>query len=372
MQGSVLNRISAFIAEQFTRFFHTRNIIIVSEHKVKHIPINAGVQFFVVMAAVGALGWGTYSTGTYVTNRATMKEQRQTIRAVVGDRVASNFGVLQPNFNMTPYRSKSQFGLSQSMLSLSAPDPLMFYSHIAKLEQQVTELKSDNQEIIARVKEKTAGRIDNLESLLRNTGLNTNDLKRQFAKNKGNKKRNAEHSNVEPAQGGPYIPDDLSSLTSGEAKELFSDLDELALLRQIVDNLPFASPMRESRDFSPFGRRIDPINGKLAFHSGIDLAGPENSEIFSTGAGKVIAAGRDGAYGNTVDIDHGYGIVTRYSHLSKILVEKGQKVSTGQLIGIQGSTGRATGEHLHYEVRYHDKPLNPRNFLQAQRYVSVN
>jgi murein DD-endopeptidase MepM/ murein hydrolase activator NlpD len=120
---------------------------------------------------------------------------------------------------------------------------------------------------------------------------------------------------------------------------------------------------------SQFGRRIDPFTGRLAFHSGLDMAGPTGSKIYATADGKVEFTGRQGAYGIMVDIAHGFGLSTRYAHLSQILVEDGQAVKKGQVIAIQGSTGRSTGAHLHYEVRYKDQPLDPRKFLNAGRYV---
>ena len=92
--------------------------------------------------------------------------------------------------------------------------------------------------------------------------------------------------------------------------------------------------------------------------------------MYSTADGKVVSAGRNGAYGNAIDIEHGFGVSTRYAHLSEILVHEGQMVKKGDPIGVEGSTGRSTGLHLHYEVRYHDQAMNPKNFLEAKHEVS--
>jgi murein DD-endopeptidase MepM/ murein hydrolase activator NlpD len=89
------------------------------------------------------------------------------------------------------------------------------------------------------------------------------------------------------------------------------------------------------------------------------------TKIHAATDGLVTFTGWKGAYGNTIDLEHGFGFGTRYGHLSKILVKQGQAVKKGQVIAIQGSTGRSTGLHLHYEVRYNDKPVNPKNFLKA-------
>ena len=95
-------------------------------------------------------------------------------------------------------------------------------------------------------------------------------------------------------------------------------------------------------------------------HAGLDMAGNVGLKVYATGDGVVTIAQMSlYGYGREIEIDHGFGYTTRYGHLSKILVKKGEKVKRGQLIGELGSTGRSTGPHLHYEVRYHDKAFNP-------------
>jgi murein DD-endopeptidase MepM/ murein hydrolase activator NlpD len=153
---------------------------------------------------------------------------------------------------------------------------------------------------------------------------------------------------------------------------MLANLEEMEILRRIVDRLPLAKPVYGAVEMSRFGTRIDPFTRRPAFHSGLDLAGPAGTKVRVTADGKVIDAKRDGAYGLKVDVDHGLGIVTRYAHLSRILVSPGQQVKIGETVGIQGSTGRSTGAHLHYEVRHKDTPINPKNFLNARRYVAQN
>lgn len=358
------------IAQTYKRWFHTRSIIIMSEQKVRHLPINGHVQFAALIALVGSLCWSTYSTDRLLSARAVVKEQKMTIRSVASDRVNMNFGtVLRPVVASTPRRTVANgISLSEPVLAISGTDPKALYAHIAKLEQQVSALKTSNEAIIQHVKEKTASNIDLLENIIRRTGLDESELKKIALKNEKKSR-----SVMEEAKGGPFIPAELEELSdSEEAKELFSNLDELSTLRQIVGNLPLSRPMANATENSGFGHRVDPFTRRLAFHAGQDLSGPAGSKVVSTAAGRVISAGRNSAYGNAVDVDHGYGIVTRYAHLSRILVNEGDIVTTGQPIGVQGSTGRSTGAHLHYEVRYHNKPLNPKNFLSVSRYVSQN
>lgn len=114
---------------------------------------------------------------------------------------------------------------------------------------------------------------------------------------------------------------------------------------------------------SGFGYRRSPFTDRREFHKGLDIAGPAGTPIYATAKGQVIAAGRDGAYGLTVNIDHGSGIVTGYAHLHSIVVKEGQNISRGELVGYMGSTGRTTGPHLHYEVRLNGIPVDPMRYI---------
>jgi murein DD-endopeptidase MepM/ murein hydrolase activator NlpD len=118
---------------------------------------------------------------------------------------------------------------------------------------------------------------------------------------------------------------------------------------------------------SSVGRRTDPITGGDDYHQGLDISADHGSPVYATADGTVVTASREGAYGNLVTIDHGYGLETRYGHLSKYDVKSGAKVKRGQVIGRVGATGRATGPHLHYEVRVNGRLLNPLQLLLQQR-----
>lgn len=114
---------------------------------------------------------------------------------------------------------------------------------------------------------------------------------------------------------------------------------------------------------SEFGWRKDPITGVTEYHEGIDISAPGGTQVKSAGEGVVIESGNDAGYGKVVVIDHGYGIVTRYAHLSKSYVVVGQKVKKGSIIGAVGSSGKSTGPHVHYEVRIDGVPVNPIKYL---------
>ena len=121
----------------------------------------------------------------------------------------------------------------------------------------------------------------------------------------------------------------------------------------------------EGRVGSSFGEREDPINGEGAFHPGIDIEAPIGTPVRAAGDGDVTGENMGAGYGRTVVLDHGHDLLTLYGHLSAVAVAPGQHVQRGQVIGYVGQTGRATGPHLHYEVRVHKVPVNPHKYLRT-------
>jgi murein DD-endopeptidase MepM/ murein hydrolase activator NlpD len=176
-------------------------------------------------------------------------------------------------------------------------------------------------------------------------------------------------------QGGPLIP--IESLDIGASDEGFNTgladaataITKLDGVVTALNALPLAAPSETGSLSSGFGARLDPFNEQLAFHSGVDFSGPTGSTVRATASGIVVFAGPQGAYGNTVEVDHGYGIRTRYGHLSKILVQVGTAVDKGATVGKLGSTGRSTGPHVHYEVWYDNAVRDPSKFIKAGHYV---
>ncbi len=164
------------------------------------------------------------------------------------------------------------------------------------------------------------------------------------------------------AQGGPYIALGNSNSSALDQKRQ-DDLKKLAKM------LPLAAPLPQYQLESGFGARVDPINRKASFHPGLDLSAPYKSAVYSTGPGTVVFTGNRDSYGRMVEIDHGHGIVTRYAHLHRILVARGQKVGAHMEIGELGSTGRSTGPHVHYEVLVDGTPLDPAKFMEVGKNV---
>ena len=187
-----------------------------------------------------------------------------------------------------------------------------------------------------------------LERLIASTGI---DLNRYF----GNHERPAN-------EGGPFI-----ALDPERERQL--DAEQQKQLEAIVQSLPLAPPLLHFTVTSPYGPRIDPFNHEMAFHAGIDFAAPYKSPVLATAPGVVTFTGWRGAYGRLVEITHAHGIVTRYSHLNRILVAVGQRVTFSQEIGELGSTGRSTGPHVYYEVLVDGTQVDPAKFLAAGRKV---
>ncbi len=146
----------------------------------------------------------------------------------------------------------------------------------------------------------------------------------------------------------------------------YDEIVELAKKQEArMENIPAIQPVLNKdlkRMASGYGWRVDPVYHVRRFHEGMDFTAPVGTDIFATGNGVVVYSGWRQGYGETVEIDHGFNYMTRYAHCSKRLAKVGQKVKRGDVIALVGNTGKSTGSHLHYEVRYLGQPVDPRNF----------
>ncbi len=131
-----------------------------------------------------------------------------------------------------------------------------------------------------------------------------------------------------------------------------------------ADSIPLGKPVY-GRITSGFGKRRDPFNGRMSFHDGVDIRGRRGQKIYATADGVITFAGRNGGYGKYIRLQHAGNYETAYGHMQKIMVKKGQKVKRGQIIGLVGNTGRSTGPHLHYEIKYNNRIINPKKYMQV-------
>lgn len=180
-----------------------------------------------------------------------------------------------------------------------------------------------------------------------------------------------------PGRGGPLIQPtvlsetDLRRAMDDLSRQLEARSDTMSLLEaQMFEErvrkamLPTTLPVAAQWNASAYGWRIDPFTGERALHEGVDFSAEVGTTIVAAAAGVVIASERHPDYGNTVEIDHGHDMTTRYAHASRLLVKAGDVVKRGQKIAEVGNTGRSTGAHLHFEVRYKGAAQNPNRFLQ--------
>ena len=187
-----------------------------------------------------------------------------------------------------------------------------------------------------------------VERLLASTGIDVERLLGRFG-------------SLPQGQGGPYVALDGGRLAGADARS-----EEL---QKIIKTLPLGAPLAHYQIESGFGGRADPFHGRQAFHAGVDMSAPYRSPVYSTAPGRVTFTGVKDNYGKVVEIDHGNGILTRYAHLHRIVVARGQTVEMHHQVGEMGSTGRSTGPHLHYEVVVDGTAQDPEKFLQAGKNV---
>ncbi|MAI10914.1 MAG: hypothetical protein CBD27_00055 [Rhodospirillaceae bacterium TMED167] len=235
-------------------------------------------------------------------------------------------------------------------------------NQVADLKKTITNLNESEKNVVARLTRKTSDEISNLETFIDRTGLKARKLTAKMEKEAAAR-----------GQGGPFVEISPNAEPGVFLKASISNLDHrvsrLQNLRELVSIMPLAAPMDYFSISSHFGKRKDPINRRWAMHYGLDLVGAIGTRVYVTAPGKVVKAGVKGKFGKFIEVDHGRGFKTRYGHLNKILVKRGQKVEYRQKIGLLGNTGRSTGPHLHYEILHNGNPRNPWRFIKAGRYV---
>lgn len=231
---------------------------------------------------------------------------------------------------------------------------------VAFLLNRLTELHQARSRVIENLNALTVDDIENAERIIGMTGLDVDTLLAKV----GNTQK--------LGKGGPFVAlvgGVASDNLAGAVHGLDTQLTRLEALKVVLQAVPLVSPLDSYRVASLFGKRRDPMSKKWAIHAGVDLANRNKTKIYTAAPGVVITAGWKGRYGRMIEIDHGFGIRTRYGHLNKIFVKKGQEVSHREKIGLLGSSGRSTGPHLHYEIIYGNIAMDPLRFIQAGKHV---
>ena len=228
------------------------------------------------------------------------------------------------------------------------------------LLERLAGLHSSQENVLETLGNRTGDNIKDAERLVAMTGIKLDKLL-YFG------------GGIPTGQGGPFIADDEPfdgpDRLADTVRYVEMRLARWGILKSVLEAMPFASPVDFYHVASGYGRRRDPITRRQAMHFGTDLAGNRKAPVFATAPGKIVYAGRKGRFGKMIEIDHGYGLRTRYGHLLRISVKRRQKVSFRQKIGLLGSTGRSTGPHVHYEVLFNGRQIDPIKFIKAGRYV---
>ncbi len=287
--------------------------------------------------------------------RQTLREKLATSENEIRSLSSRNFALKD---NLETVESDLQTALSERNDSLF--NATRMRRQIKELDTRLADLETTEQTAVLRLTERTINLNDSMQRVVEMAGLDVDKLVQ-------------EDTAVPKGQGGPFIAATPDGKSASKLKAGLTDLEQhLQLsedLQDIMRRLPMAPPLTSYRVTSTFGKRRDPLNNKWAAHYGLDMASPFKSPVYVAAPGVIVFAGWNGKFGKMIEIDHGAGIKTRFGHLNKILVKKGQQVNFRDKIGLLGSTGRSTGAHLHYEVIFKGRSMNPLKFFKAGRYV---
>ncbi len=231
---------------------------------------------------------------------------------------------------------------------------------VMQLEDVINSLQAFELDILKKIETVSIKEIDDIKNSI--STINKELKKRgEYYNPLANSKKNN--------KGGLYEPDNMAINNNYDLKSqvlrTFDAVDDYEYYKDVVKQIPFGKPVWTYWVSSPFGKRSDPFNKKSAIHKGVDLAENVGNKIKTMADGKVLRAGINGGYGKFVEIDHGNGFKTKYGHLNRIYVSKGDVVKQGDGIGEVGNTGRSTGPHLHYEILYRGVHLDPMVFIKA-------
>jgi murein DD-endopeptidase MepM/ murein hydrolase activator NlpD len=391
-----------------------REMIFRMHRCLRYLRLGRVTQTAALALLTGAIGWSGYATAIYFTHNKTVSARNAEIvsletrnEKLEGDlaRLRNSIAIQEKSLTATQKSTddlladneKLQFrvaGLEKRLteeVEARATDEIARSGLINRLNELVRELAAAEQDkkslqgerealgaevaslsgllesieeaqgnIVARLAEQASESGDALKRTLSIAGLDVDRILDRLSRSDGG-----------AAVGGPLLPIDESLGAQLVHKILTVDrrIDDFERLQNLMQRLPLIAPLDEYRITSGYGRRVDPFTKRLALHSGIDLASRRKASVMATAPGKVTYVGWKGGYGKIVEVDHGLGIRTRYAHLSNIYVKRGQKLEFREKVGQVGSTGRSTGEHLHYEVVVDSRSQNPADFIKAGQYI---
>jgi murein DD-endopeptidase MepM/ murein hydrolase activator NlpD len=213
------------------------------------------------------------------------------------------------------------------------------------LQEQVVRLDEEKKSLLAEAVDKLHEKNQLMESILATIGVDVTVAESQ------------------QNTGGPF-----TQITGKTPDDLIFKAERYL---EMIQYVPLGAPV-PGVITSKFGRRRDPINSRPAFHKGVDIRGRMGTDVKATADGKVYELGNDKGVGRFIVLDHKNGFRTSFGHLKKILVKRGQEIRRGQVIGLLGNSGRSTGPHVHYEVLYKKKLVNPIKYMKIAKYISLD
>ena len=381
---------SVFIKSFYQKFFPSRQLLIRQNGEVKHVVLAPWFQLFTVLLILGTITWvGISSFRVYSqTNKITDIEQSQIDKQQAWQKQVKEQKALHAKQLEQLAVLEQKQALLQGMIESL---PASISKETIKLEEQlespVNQDKGEFHEPLVdeEPKDKHASLLTPITFAARYERLNKyyehnfalidaqinkrHDAILAMLKGAGLESALEQHLALgaqTTAQGGPLDVFDETKIPG----QFLAIVDKLLLLNNLenfLTELPNSLPLPAAKYYisSNFGLRKDPMNNRRAFHKGVDLAGWHKTEIFAPADARVLRAGKNGGYGNFIELEHKNGLVTRFGHLNKIKVKKGQTIAKNEVIGLMGSTGRSTSTHLHYEVLLDGKHVNPLKITKA-------
>ncbi len=355
-------------AAVWARSFVSREFFHLAHDRCRKFRQSTRAQKLAAAAMMVVLGSVSFATAGYVVQRMTIATSD---REIPSQRQAY-FDLQQEHRHTLARKTELEARIAQLEVSLAGEverrealqrqrDALGHRS--LRLERSLTALRDSKLEVIDRLIDRVKLGSEVIEKTVAMTGLDAGTLNTGL---------------IQPdlRQGGPLVDagDKITDFQSSvelaaRATELDLLVDRWTAMEQLVRSLPITTPLDQYWISSGYGVRRDPINGRKARHLGVDFAAELHSGVLATAPGEVVFAGWHSKYGHMIRIDHGHGIQTLYGHLSKIKVETGDRVLHRQEIGLLGNSGRSTGPHLHYEIRFNGEPQDPMKFLKAGKHI---
>ncbi|MDO6464030.1 M23 family metallopeptidase [Pseudoalteromonas carrageenovora] len=385
---------SVSIKSFYKKLFPARQLLIRQNGEVKHIVLASWLQLFVVILLLATIAWVSISSFRVYTqtNQISNIEKNQLSKQTLWQQKASEQQALHAKQLEQLAVLEQKQALLQSMIeSLPASISKETIKIEDELQSPINDDKGEFHEPLIDEEQKNkhanlitpitfAARAQQLTQHYENNFalLDSEIDKRHSAilamlKGAGLESALEQHLTLSAktaAQGGPLDLFDEAKIPT----QFLAIADKLLLLNNLenfLTELPNSLPLDAAKYYisSNFGLRKDPMNSRRAFHKGVDLAGWHKTKIFAPADAVVLRAGRNGGYGNFIELEHKNGLVTRFGHLNKIKVKKGQTIAKNDVIGLMGSTGRSTSTHLHYEVLIDGKHVNPLKITKALSLV---